>query len=149
MIRMISTVFGAAVILLAAAACNDDDKAKNANPVDGEPQSQMGRQAQEERNLKTTTIEVFDDRVNPRQVEVMGSEPVQLEVTNRGSAACTFFFGTFLTGLQVPPGQTAKQSLTLEPAGSREPVKMGCAGDTKRQGDAIVQFRGVAPGSGR
>jgi hypothetical protein len=118
------------------------------------PQAQRGRASPEEQNLGAQTIEVYDDRIDPRQLEIMAAQPVQIHVSSQGSTACTFFIGPYLSGLQVAPGETAHQSLTVPTTNTntnftRETMDMGCEGDEDRQGNALIEFRGPAPGAGR
>ncbi len=150
--RQLTAMLALSLLVLAATAC-DDKQTKNretdAIPGAQEPQAQVGRAAPEEQNLRTQKVEVFNDRVNPRQLQMMAAEPVQLEVTNRGTSPCTFFIGNYVTALQVTAGETVRQSLTLPGSRPRETVDMGCNEDKKRQGKALIEFRGVAPGAGR
>ncbi len=151
--RQLTAALALSLLVLVASACEDDKQTKNretdAIPGAQEPQAQMGRAAQEEQNLRTQKVEVFNDRVNPSQLQMMAAEPVQLEVTNRGTSPCTFFIGNYVNAVQVPAGETVRQSLTLPGSRPRETVDMGCNEDKKRQGKALIEFRGTAPGAGR
>jgi len=149
--------FGIVLLLVASAvvmACGDDEKDQrnnSAQPVNQEPQAQLGRASPEEQNLGTRAIEVFDDRVDPRQLRISAANPVQLEIANRSSAPCQFFIGQYVSGVLIGAGETAKQSLTLPQTNIRtnntQTMRMGCDGDTKRQGDAVIEFRGTTPGN--
>ena len=150
--KQLTTAIALGLLLFVATACDDEqtkNREGNAIPAGQEPQAQMGRAAPEEQNLRTQKVEIMDDRVNPRQLQMMAAEPVQLQVTNRGTSPCTFFIGSYVNALQVPPGETVKQSLTLPGGRPRETVDMGCNEDKKRQGKALIEFRGPAPGAGR
>ena len=82
-------------------------------------------------------------------MNITASAETQVQVANRGREACAFFIGEYLTGLRVPPGETAKMGLTVPEGRSGETVPMGCADDEERRGSAVIEFKGVLPGAGR
>ena len=152
MLTRAATIVASLVLLAGAVAC-DDDQTKNreetANPVGSEPQAQFGRASPEEQNLKTQKVEIRQDDVRPRQLEIQAAQPIQLEISNSGSSPCTFYLGSYIAGVQVAAGETARQSLTIPQGGSSQSVQMGCAGDDDRRGTAVIEFRGTRPGEGR
>jgi hypothetical protein len=151
--RHIVAVAGLALLLAAGVAC-EDEQTKNrggqAQPVGNEPQAQLGRAAPEEQNHKTVQIEIRDRSISPRQLELQAAQPVQLEIRNSTASPCNFYIESYVTGIQVPAGETARQSLTLpQGSSSADEVDMGCQGDDQRQGTAVIEFRGTKPGEGR
>jgi hypothetical protein len=144
---------GLALLLAAGMACEDDqtsDEGSAAPPPSSEPQAQLGRAAPEQQNLKAVKVEIRDREINPRQLELQAAQPVQLEIRNSTASPCTFYIEGYVVGVQVPPGETARQSLTLPQGTNRaNEVDMGCQGDDQRQGTAVIEFRGTAPGEGR
>jgi hypothetical protein len=135
----------AALLIAFGAACDEDD----GDEVSVEPTPHVPGIRAPDTDLRIEEIEVYDDRIEPRQVNITASAGTQIQVANRGSQDCRFFVGDYLTGLQVPSGQTAKMGLTVPVGRNEDTVTMGCAGDEDRQGSAVIEFKGVLLGAGR
>lgn len=135
----------AGLALLAAAACSDDDDAKR---VAGDNNSSRTQDAQDLR------IEVGANSVKPAQVRVQTGTSYQVYVKNTGPQECVFYIGEYLKDLRVAAG--AEQTLGVEVPGSPtanqsggQAVKMGCAGDSAREGSVnIISLTGTGAGGG-
>jgi hypothetical protein len=137
------------------AACADDDPDEERGPaVVAEREATQSRAAPGQENVETHTIEIFDDRVTPQQLEIAASQPTRLQIENKSSSDCTFFMGNVVQGILVAAGQTVENSLSplggaSSTAGTgNDTVEMGCQGDEERQGEAVIEFRGLAPQPG-
>ena len=148
MFRRIVPYLAIILMLSLVIACTDDEQ-DAVEGAGGEPQSQQFRASQEQGSVRAEQVEILNDGTSPRQLNITAGAPAQIEVKNSTGAACSFFIGELMTGLQVPPGQTVRQSMTVPVGTNTQTVKMGCEGDTKRQGDAVIEFKGVRPGEGR
>ena len=136
----------AALAIAVGMAC-DDDEPQTQN-IASEREAQVAQTGPDQGSQRAKVIEVFDDRVQPRELMLQTGENVQVQIVNRGSSACTFYIGEFLRGVQVAPGQTVPQSISFTGSGtqaqsSTRNVDMGCDGDAKRKGNVVVEFRGV------
>ena len=128
--------------------------APSALPPTGQnrPPGTVGPQTQP-RNAEVT---IADDRVGPQQLDLEANVATTLRVNNRSGSTCSFFVGDLLTKLQVPAGEsrdisfqaTVSATNTAATSASRV-VDMGCEGDSRRQGKAVIEFRGVLPGPGQ
>lgn len=135
------------VLVLGLATGCEDEQPKDAVQVEPTPRV-PGVQAPDG-ETRIAEVIIHADRVEPRQLNLTAGVQVEVQVGNRSGSECTFFIGDYLTGLRVPAGQTAKMGMTI-PAGRSEPtVTMGCDGDRQRQGSAVIEFKGVLPGTGR
>ncbi len=141
-----SVFFLLSVLLLLVTAC-EDEKPKDAVQVEPTPRVPGVRAPEGETRIAEVIIHA--DRVEPRQLNLTAAVPVEVQVGNRSGSDCTFFIGDYLTGLRVPAGQTAKMGMTIPEGRSEETVRMGCDGDERRQGSAVIEFKGVLPGTGR
>lgn len=146
---------GGLLLVSFASACADDDPDEERGPaVVEERQATQARAAPGQENVETHTIEIFDDRVEPGQLEIAASQPTRLQIENKSSSDCTFFMGNVVQGVLVAAGQTVENSLTpLGGASSNggtgtDTVDMGCQGDEERQAEAVIEFRGLAPQPG-
>jgi len=142
-----TALLGLLVIAGVLAACNDDGNETGPN-VAVEPQATQQRAAPGQGDVRSTTIEINDDGVDPQQVRLTASQPIQLEVVNNSSETCAFFMGGFVSEVTVPAGETVENSVTLPTGNEDETVQMGCKNDPQRQGSAIVEFKGLAPQPG-
>lgn len=141
--RGVALVSGLA--LLMAAACGDDDKATT---VAGDNNSSRTQDSQDLR------IEVGANSVSPAQVRVQTGTSYQVYVKNTGQQECVFYIGEYLKDLRVAAG--AEQTVGVEVPGSPtanqsggQAVKMGCAGDSAREGSAnIINLTGTGSGAG-
>lgn len=145
-------VAAAALFTLALVGCGDDSggDARNSGNAATDRQavsSQAPSDNQQYPNLQM--IEIIDDGTNPRQLKLQLAQVVQLQVTNKTATDCMFFLGDLVNGQRVAAGQTITQSLNPSgptgntPTNQSQTVKMGCQGDTKRQGEAEIEFKGL------
>ena len=148
MLRRMLPYLSVVLLVSLVVACNDDDDTGSANAGGGEPQSQPVFQSQQQGVVRTLQVEVLADDVRPGQLNVTAGVAAQLEIKNSGQQPCNFFLGEYARNVQVPAGQTVRQSLTVETSKS-DNVRFGCDGDSKRQGAALIEFKGVAPNPGR
>lgn len=134
------------MLSLITACSNDDDGSANAGGA--EPQSSPMFQSQAQGTVRTESVEIAASEVKPGQINLTAGVAAQLEIKNSGTQPCSFFLGEYARNVQVPAGETVKQSLTLQTT-KTDTVQFGCDGDIKRQGSAIIEFKGVGPTSGR
>lgn len=138
--------FTAILLLLSFTVGCDDEKD---GEVDVQPTPRAPGIRAPEGEERVEEIVIYDDRVEPRQLNLTAGVPAQIQVANRGNQDCQFFIGEFLTGLRVPAGTTAKMGMTVPGDRTDAAVRMGCTGDETRQGSAVIEFKGLLPGSGR
>ena len=134
-----------ALVMSVNPACDDEEGGE----VSVEPTPRVPGIRAPDGEKRIEEIEVYDDRVEPRQVNITASAPTEVQVANRSREECVFFIGDYLTGLRVRPGETTKMGVTVPEGRSGETVSMGCAGDEDRRGSAVIEFKGVLPGAGR
>lgn len=134
------------LLVLLAAGCDDGDDEGAVN-VEATPRVPGIRAPDVDKRIEEVVIQ--PDGIEPRQLNMTAAADAEVQVANRSDAACTFFIGEYLQGLQVPPGETAKMGLSIPVDRSDATVPMGCLGDPDRQGSAVIEFKGVLPGPGR
>jgi hypothetical protein len=105
---------------------------------------------------QTVSVNIYDDRIDPTQLNLEVSSTVTFEAVNRTSVDCTFYIEGYLSDLLVPaqdsvrnafeiPGlppsaDTTAGAVTGGPSDSGSvAVPMGCRGVAAQQGQAVVQ----------
>ncbi len=146
-LRVCLGVITIAGLVLLAIACDDAKDEETFERI--EPTTAVFAPAAPEADPREATVTVYDDRVEPRQLNITASAPVQFRVVNRSRTPCTFFLGEYLSGLRVPAGGEDRMSFTAPEDRSGDTARMGCEGDPARQGTAVIEFKGVLPGPGR
>lgn len=146
-LRVCLGVITTAALMLLVVACEDGKDKDTFERI--EPTTAVFAPAAPEADPREATVTVYDDRVEPRQLNITAAAPVQLRVVNQSRTPCTFFLGEYLSGLRVPVGAEERMSFTAPEDRSGDTADMGCTGDPARQGSAVIEFKGVLPGPGR
>ena len=152
MIRSSARLVASMLLIAFAVACDDDENGKG--QVAATPVTPVGGVRGTNADPRVEEVVVYDDRLEPRQITVPAGVPVRIQVGNRGKTECTFFVGDYLLDLKVQSGQTGAMAFTVPEVARRgqdpsSTVMMGCKGDTRRQGTAVIEFTGLRPGTGR
>ncbi len=136
----------AAIFIGLVAACEDE---KPEDAVQVEPTPRVPGVRAPEGETRIAEVIIHADRLEPRQLNLTAGVPVEVQVGHRSGSDGTFFIGDYLTDLRVPAGQTAKMGMPIPEGRSQATVRMGCDGDERRQGSAVIEFKGVLPGTDR
>ena len=102
---------------------------------------------------RSITIQVYNDHIQPDQATLGSGMTVATTVTNHSAKTCDFFISNYLQPTAVSPGKSRTIHFTTtspegNPSNVRNTATMGCDGNTKQQGDVVVQFKGVRGSQG-
>src|SRR5690606_28124175 len=90
-------------------------------------------------------VQVREDALDPRRVEVRAPDQYELVVTNEGSEECLFDLGPYVRDLAVQPGGTGELDFQVPPGEPEGEVEMGSSGTPDRTGTVIVRTGAALP----
>lgn len=165
MIRTLFTVAVLATLILAVGAACSGNNEVNISDVPSQqsvptallesPTAVIGTAVPGLSQVRTDEVIIRDGGLQPPQITITAGVPTELKITNDSSKDCDFSIGNIVQSVKVPAGQATAQTFTAPgvttedgSTGTSHTMTMGCDGDSTRQGSAIVEFKGVNPGTG-